>query len=63
MDVILFHAGTKKENGKIFTSGGRVLAITSTGNTFEEIRKKVYEAADTIDFEGKYYRKDIGIEI
>ncbi|MCX8082590.1 MAG: phosphoribosylamine--glycine ligase [bacterium] len=61
-DVILFHAGTKRENGKILTSGGRVIAITSTGNTFEEIRRKVYEAANTIDFEGKHFRKDIGFE-
>ena len=62
LDIILFHAGTKKEKGKIITAGGRVLAITAKGNTFEEIRDKVYKAADTIEFEGKHYRKDIGLE-
>lgn len=62
MDVLLFHAGTKKYNGKILTAGGRVLSITATGDTFPEARAKVYKAADIIDFEGKHFRKDIGIE-
>ncbi|MCM8829637.1 MAG: phosphoribosylamine--glycine ligase [Candidatus Omnitrophica bacterium] len=62
LDVILFHAGTKRENGKILTAGGRVLSITAMGNTFPEARDKVYKAADIIDFEGKHYRKDIGLE-
>lgn len=61
-DVIIFHAGTKRQNGKILTAGGRVLAITATGDNFTEIREKVYKATEIIDFEGKHYRKDIGLE-
>ncbi|MFN4227802.1 MAG: phosphoribosylamine--glycine ligase [Candidatus Ratteibacteria bacterium] len=60
-DVILFHAGTKIENGKILTDGGRVLGICSIDINFEKLREKVYKAAKTIDFEGKHYRKDIGL--
>lgn len=61
-DVVIFHSGTKKEDGKILTAGGRVLAVAATGDNFEEIRQKVYRAVDIINFEGKYYRKDIGLE-
>ncbi|MCM8762711.1 MAG: phosphoribosylamine--glycine ligase [Candidatus Omnitrophica bacterium] len=62
LDVIIFHAGTTRENGKTLTAGGRVLAVTATANTFTEARDKVYKAIDIIDFEGKHYRKDIGLE-
>jgi len=61
-DVILFHSGTKIENGKIYTDGGRVLGITGIDKDMIKLREKVYKAAETIDFEGKHYRKDIGIE-
>jgi len=61
-DVILFHSGTKIENGKIYTDGGRVLGITGLDKNMIKLREKVYKAAETIDFEGKHYRKDIGIE-
>ncbi|MCM8804765.1 MAG: phosphoribosylamine--glycine ligase [Candidatus Omnitrophica bacterium] len=61
-DVILFHSGTKLENGKILTDGGRVLGITGIDKDFENLREKVYKAVQIIDFEGKHYRKDIGIE-
>ena len=60
-DVIVFHAGTKEENGKLFTNGGRVLNICAKGNSLEDSRNKVYKAAEIIDFSGKYYRKDIGL--
>lgn len=60
-DIVVFHAGTKVTDGKLVTSGGRVLNICATGKNLEEARAKVYEAAEIIDFEGKYYRKDIGL--
>ena len=64
-DIVVFHAGTshKEVDGceKIVTSGGRVLNVCAMGSTLEEVREKVYKAAQKIDFEGKYYRKDIGL--
>ena len=45
----------------LVTSGGRVLNICATGSSLEDVRNKVYAVADKIDFEGKYYRKDIGL--
>lgn len=60
-DIFVFHAGTKMVNDQLVTSGGRVLNICALGNSLEETREKVYQAAKIIDFEGKYYRKDIGL--
>lgn len=60
-DVIVFHAGTKIVDNKLLTNGGRVLNICAKGNNLQEARAKVYKAAEVIDFEGKYYRKDIGL--
>ncbi len=62
-DSLLFHAGTKNENGKILTNGGRVLAITSFGNSPSTAVKKSIENAEKIDFEGKYFRRDIGFDL
>ncbi len=59
-DVMVFHAGTKKINNQYVTSGGRVLGITAIGPTYENAIKKVYEAVQMIEFEGMFYRKDIG---
>jgi len=61
-DIILFHAGTKKVDGKILTSGGRVIGVTAIGeeNDFEGTIKKVYSAVEKIKFDGMHYRKDIG---
>ena len=59
-DTVVFHAGTKKEGGGCVTSGGRVLGITALGDGIAGAVKKAYEAAGKIDFEGIYYRKDIG---
>jgi phosphoribosylamine--glycine ligase (EC 6.3.4.13) len=61
-DVIIFHSGTKIENSKIYTDGGRVLGITGIDKDMVKLREKVYKAVEKIDFEGKHYRKDIGIE-
>ena len=60
-DCVIFHAGTAIKDGKLVTSGGRVLNICATGSSLDEVREKVYAQANKIDFEGKYYRKDIGL--
>lgn len=60
-DVIVFHAGTKEENQKIVTSGGRVLNVTALADSLEECRSKVYKAIEKIDFTGKYCRSDIAL--
>ena len=56
----VFHAGTKTENGKIVTNGGRVLGVTATGTDLKTARANAYEAATWIEFENKYMRSDIG---
>ena len=58
-DVIAFHAGTKFQDGKIVTSGGRVLGITAWGDTISKAKGKAYEGVEEIYFEDMYYRKDI----
>ena len=60
---IVFHAGTTDKEEEIVTNGGRVLAITSFGRDIEDATTKSFENAQTIDFEGKYYRKDIGKDL
>ena len=60
-DVIIFHAGTSSKENKILTSGGRVLNICALGSSLEDVRNKIYKAAEVINFEGKYFRKDIGL--
>jgi phosphoribosylamine--glycine ligase len=59
-DAIVFHAGTKKIGGRFFTSGGRVLGVTATGDTLKDSLEKVYREAKKIYFDGVYMRKDIG---
>jgi phosphoribosylamine--glycine ligase len=61
-DVQVFHAGTALANGKLVTSGGRVLGVTALGDTLEEARKKAHEAIGKIRFEGMQWRKDIGVK-
>ncbi len=56
----VYHAGTKKENGKFYTNGGRVLGVTATDTTLEGALKKAYNAVSKIHFEGAHYRTDIG---
>jgi phosphoribosylamine--glycine ligase len=55
----VFHAGTEGRDGRVVTSGGRVLAVSALGTTIAEARSRAYEACDRISFEGKQYRKDI----
>ena len=62
-DSLVFHAGTKHENGKVVTNGGRVLAITSFGNDFQEAIKKSYQNIDKLHFDKMYFRKDIGFDL
>ena len=59
----VFHAGTQIENGTVITSGGRVLAVTSFGEDHNEALKQSYEALAKIDFQGMYYRKDLGFDL
>lgn len=58
--VTVYHAGTAINDGRLVTSGGRVLGVTALGNTLEEALEKSYAAVDKIKFENAHYRKDIG---
>ena len=60
---LVFHAGTKLENGKVVTNGGRVLAVTSFGNNFQDAIKKTYQNIDKLHFDKMYFRKDIGFDL
>ena len=62
-DSLVYHAGTKIENGKLVTNGGRVLAITSFGNDFQEAIKKSYQNIEKLYFDKMYFRKDIGKDL
>ena len=62
-DSLIFHAGTKTENGKVVSNGGRVLAVTSFGNDFQEAIKKSYQNIEKLHFDTMYYRKDIGFDL
>lgn len=62
-EVIPFHAGAILKEGKIVTSGGRVMAITSFGNTYQEAVKKSYQNIEKLHFDKMYYRKDIGFDL
>ena len=62
-DSIVFHAGTKLENGKVLTNGGRVIAVTSFGESFQEAIKKSYQNIDKLYFDKMYFRKDIGFDL
>jgi phosphoribosylamine--glycine ligase len=62
-DSLVFHAGTTSENGRTVSNGGRVLAITSYGNNFDEAIKKSYQNIDKLSFDKMYFRKDIGFDL
>lgn len=61
--VYVYHSGTKKENGKFYTNGGRVLGIMATGSDLKEALAKAYAAVDEIGFENMHYRHDIGRKV
>ena len=62
-DSIVLHAGTKTQGGRVVTNGGRVLSIISKSSDFRSALKKSYTTINSIDFEGKYYRKDLGFDL
>jgi len=59
-NILIFHAGTKREKGKLLTNGGRVLGVTGLAKTVKEAIENTYEAVKKIGFEGCYFRRDIG---
>ncbi|MDE6605044.1 MAG: phosphoribosylamine--glycine ligase [Clostridia bacterium] len=61
-DILIFHAGTAIKDGKLVTSGGRVLGVTAKGKDIHEARAKAYEAVSRIHFDGAFFRSDIGIK-
>ncbi|MDI1254754.1 MAG: phosphoribosylamine--glycine ligase [Flavobacterium sp.] len=62
-DSMVFHAGTKTQNGAVVSNGGRVLAVTSYGSNFEEAIKKSYQNIAKLNFDKMYFRKDIGFDL
>jgi phosphoribosylamine--glycine ligase len=58
--VQVFHAGSAQVGGQIVTAGGRVLGVTATADSLEEALGRAYQALAEIEFEGMYYRRDIG---
>lgn len=62
-DSITFHAGASLKDGKVITSGGRVMAITSFGKTYQEAIKKSYQSIEKLHFDKMIYRKDIGFDL
>jgi phosphoribosylamine---glycine ligase len=58
-EIMIFHAGTKRENNIVYTNGGRVLNVTAIGNSLIKARQKVYDEIGRISFKGAHYRKDI----
>ncbi|MBI5864537.1 MAG: phosphoribosylamine--glycine ligase [Planctomycetes bacterium] len=62
-DVVVFHAGTKREGDRVVTSGGRVLAVTALGEDIAEARERAYGRVAEIEFEGAQYRRDIGLNV
>jgi len=62
-DSVVFHAGTKEDSGRILTNGGRVLAITSYGENMTEALEQSYTNAQLVNYEGKYFRSDIGFDL
>jgi phosphoribosylamine--glycine ligase len=62
-DLFICHAGTQNKNDQVVTNGGRVIAVTAFGNHFKSALEKAYKNAELIDFDKKYYRKDLGKDL
>lgn len=62
-DITVFHAGTAMKDGRLVTSGGRVLALSATGETLPDARDRVYSRVDTVSFEGSFHRSDIALDM
>ena len=62
-DITVFHAGTAMKDGRLMTSGGRVLALSATGETLPDARDRVYSRVDTVSFEGSFHRSDIALDM
>jgi len=60
--VVVFHAGTKVDNGQVVTAGGRVLGVSATGSLLEQALDRAYKAVEKIHFEGMHFRRDIGLK-
>ncbi|HEX5060908.1 MAG TPA: phosphoribosylglycinamide synthetase C domain-containing protein, partial [Kofleriaceae bacterium] len=59
-DVVVFHAGTARKDGKLVTAGGRVLGVTALGVSVQQARERAYAVVDAVQLEGKQSRGDIG---
>ena len=62
-DSMLFHSGTSQKGANVVTNGGRVLAVSSFGDSIQEALNKSYNAINQVTFEGAYFRKDIGQDV
>jgi phosphoribosylamine--glycine ligase len=62
-DVLIFHAGTKQEGGRLVTNGGRVLGVTAVDKNVEKAIRKAYAAVEKISFDGVQFRRDIGYRL
>jgi len=61
-DIVVYHAGTKLEDGKFLTKGGRVLGVTAKGSDLDNAIARAYSAVEKVDFKDKHFRRDIGIK-
>lgn len=61
-DIVVYHAGTKSDDGKFYTKGGRVLGVTAKGRDLDDAIARAYSAVERVDFKDKHYRRDIGIK-
>ncbi|HMI65280.1 MAG TPA: phosphoribosylglycinamide synthetase C domain-containing protein, partial [Cyclobacteriaceae bacterium] len=62
-DALVFHAGTKRAEGRVLTAGGRVLAVTGRGTNLQDASKNAYEGISCIGWDTLYFRKDIGLDL
>lgn len=60
-DTVVFHCGTARQTDDVVTNGGRIFCVTSLAETEDEARENAIKAAEKIKFEGKYFRRDIGV--